>query len=126
MSIIPSGYFIWTEQYQCVIITLCLLFVLDTFTGVAKAIGKKELSSNVASLKISKKVFLYGGALMMGYLLSIGFSDTMFLNESFVFLAGYYSLIEAYSILENLSEMGLNVPQKIIKNLKQNIDNYGK
>jgi len=114
LALIPAGFFIWTDQMQNFSILLLLLVALDTMTGWIKSTSlfKGGFSSN--SMFNFKKMILYAIALMLFYLLS----HIPGLEGSFIYVTWWLSLREAWSVMENLSDCGLEFPQRIVEKVR--------
>ena len=136
MGLIPTGYFIWSFDFTGAVIILFLLMILDLLTGIRKAIYLKCLSSRIAVQKSVDKAFNYGTFLIVGYLINMFFLSLEptgyvanflmvcvgeFIQYMFIMFAGFLIGVEGWSIIENLSVMGMPVPKKIIKNWGRNI-----
>lgn len=142
MGIIPASYFMWSADFWGAVIILFLLMIIDLITGIRKAIFLGCLSSRVAVQKSREKAFNYGTFLIVGYLINMFFLSLEpsgviakffmtwfgeFVQYMFIGFAGFLIGVEGWSILENLSEMGMPIPQKLVskwgKNAKENICN---
>lgn len=90
------------------LIALLIFIVLDYITGVLKAIYNKKLSSEVGFRGIVRKVLI---------IIVVGVSVT--LEKSFGIPAireiviMFFAINEAISLLENASQMGLPIPEKL-------------
>lgn len=102
-----------------------VLNVLDYFTGLCKAkFYKKNSSSAVGAKGILKKVS-YWIVIGMAFFVSTCFiymGDILQINLSFVTLFGWFTLStylinEIRSILENLVEMNVTIPQFLVSGL---------
>jgi len=138
MSMIPTSYFIWTADFTGACIVLFILIVLDLLTGVRKAQKQGCLQSRIAFRKTSEKLINYGTFLLVGYVINMFFLSlepsgyvAIFLMNligemieyMFIGFVGFLLGVEGYSILENLAELGMPIPQKIIKNWSKNVKN---
>lgn len=112
-ALIPAGYFIWTGEMYFAIITFGLLLTLDTITGITKS--TRLFCGGFCSNKLvnMKKIICYMIAILLAYLLT----TLPYFEGSFIYIVAWFSLREAWSIMENLSDMGLQLPQDIIKNV---------
>ncbi len=117
-----------------------LLNLVDYFTGTIKAKVKKSESSNRGLVGVVKKIcywILIGVSFFISYLL-VQLGNKININLEFIMLFGWFTLAcliinESRSIIENLIEIGINVPeflkkgleqyQKIIDNTINNLDN---
>jgi len=110
-ALIPAGYFIWTGEMHFAITTFILLLTLDTVTGITKS--TKLFCGGFCSNKLvnMRKLICYMIAILLAYLLT----TLPHFEGSFIYVVAWFSLREAWSIVENLSDMGLQFPQHIIK-----------
>ncbi len=110
-ALVPAGYFIWTGEMQIAIITFALFITLDTITGAIKSTALFNGGFSSTKLVNMKKVICYMLAIIFAYLLSL----LPYFDGAFVYVVTWFSLREAWSVMENLSEMGLQFPQDIVK-----------
>lgn len=98
------------------IYTLITFVVVDYITGVMCAITKKELSSAIGFRGIFKKVliFMLVGIANVVDVQIIGVGSA--LRTAVIF---FYASNEGVSILENTAFLGLPIPEKLRKVLKQ-------
>ena len=95
---------------------LLALVILDYVTGVLNAIDQKRLSSSVGYKGIARKVLIF---VLVG---TANVVDVYILGKAGVLRATvifFYISNEGISILENASYLGLPVPQKFQRVLKQ-------
>ncbi|WP_314046620.1 phage holin family protein [uncultured Granulicatella sp.] len=95
---------------------LLVLVILDYITGVLNAIDQKRLSSSVGYKGITRKVLIF---VLVG---TANVVDVYILGKAGVLRATvifFYISNEGISILENASYLGLPVPQKFQRVLKQ-------
>ncbi len=95
---------------------LLVLVILDYITGVLNAIDQKRLSSSVGYKGIARKVLIF---VLVGMANVV---DVYILGKAGVLRATvifFYISNEGISILENASYLGLPVPQKFQRVLKQ-------
>lgn len=111
--------------YWYVFAAFLVLNVVDWITGWVKANRKKEESSKVGAIGAIKKLGYWAIVLVAftisGVFVHFGY-DMLGIDLSFLHLIGWWVLAmlivnEARSILENLVEMGYNVPEILIKGL---------
>ena len=95
---------------------LIVFVVIDYITGVMCAVLDKRLSSEIGARGIFKKVLIFAlvgvGHIIDTYL--IGTGGTLRMAVIFFYLSN-----EGISILENASTIGLPIPEKLKKVLKQ-------
>lgn len=95
-----------------------LLNVIDYFTGTIKSKIKKVESSNKGLVGIIKKIcywLLIGISFFIPYLLVL-LGNKINININFIMLFGWFTLAcliinESRSILENLIDIGISVPE---------------
>ena len=136
LGFIPASYFLWTDQFWGACIILFLLMVVDAITGIRKAKQFGEFSSTLAREKTTQKAMNYLTVLVVGYLINVFFLNASidgyvaqflmdyiggFIHCSFIVFAGFLIGVEGYSILENLSKIGVPMPKKITDNWSKNI-----
>lgn len=122
--IITFGTFIFGEHWLLFVIYL-ILNIIDGITGWIKARINHTESSQVGFIGIVKKIG-YWLTLFIAFLVSVGFDEIgsiIGIDLSIMILLGWYvlaSLIinECRSILENLVEIGCDVPYVFIKGLQ--------
>lgn len=111
--------------YWYVFAAFLLLNVIDWLSGWYKARKKKEESSAVGAAGAIKKLG-YWAVVLVAFVISGCFvhigNDLLGINLSFLNLIGWWVLAmliinEARSILENLVELGVKVPEVLIKGL---------
>ena len=106
--------------WDTALIVLVCFMTLDYITGLIKGWNTKKLSSYTAGMGIAKKslvLVILIVAVLLDRLLNIG---------AWVFrtlVAYFYIANEGISVLENCSELGLPIPQKIKDTLIQLKDN---
>lgn len=90
------------------IITILTLIVIDYITGIMKAIYKKEISSEIGHKGIIKKVAML---LVIGvsFMLEKNIGISSIRNIVIMFFIGN----EGISILENVAEMDVKIPEKL-------------
>lgn len=106
-----------------------ILNIFDYITGTIKSKINKEESSNKGLIGIVKKIcywILIGVSFLVSYLL-VDIGSCININLEFVMLFGWFTLTclfinEARSIIENLVEIGIQVPDF----LKNGLEIYNK
>lgn len=95
--------------------SLLLIIVIDYFTGVLSALYNKKLSSKVGVKGIIKKfAYLFVVALSVVIDVLTGQSGVIRTLIIYFFVAN-----DGLSIIENLAEMNVKLPQKLIDALEQ-------
>ena len=95
--------------------SLLIVIVIDYLTGIASAIYNKELSSKMGFKGIIKK---------FSYLLVVALSvviDNLLGQSGLIRSLVIYFFVanDGLSIIENMAEMGVKLPQKLIDALEQ-------
>ena len=95
--------------------SLLIVIVIDYLTGIASAIYNKELSSKMGFKGIIKK---------FSYLLVVALSvviDKLLGQSGLIRSLVIYFFVanDGLSIIENMAEMGVKLPQKLIDSLEQ-------
>lgn len=95
--------------------SLLIVIVIDYLTGIASAIYNKELSSKIGFKGIIKK---------FSYLLVVALSvviDNLVGQSGLIRSLVIYFFVanDGLSILENMAEMNIKLPQKLIDSLEQ-------
>jgi toxin secretion/phage lysis holin len=113
MAIIPTGYFVLNGAMQEAVFTMVMFLTLDTITGWVKSTG--WFCGGFSSNKMFnfKKMICY----MIAILLAYNLSKLPFLADSFIYVCMWLSLREGWSIMENLSDMGLPFPQQLVEKI---------
>ena len=99
-----------------ILYALVIFVILDYVTGVLYAVEEKKLSSAVGYEGIARKVTIF---ILVGI---ANILDSYILGQSGVLLAVvifFYLSNEGISILENATELGLPVPEKLKNILNQ-------
>ena len=95
--------------------SLLIVIVIDYLTGIASAIYNKELSSKIGFKGIIKKFsYLFVVALSVVIDNLLGQSGLIRSLVIYFFVAN-----DGLSIIENMSEMNIKLPQKLIDALEQ-------
>ena len=95
---------------------LIVFVVVDYLTGVMVAVLKKELSSSVGFHGIFKKIVIFA-LVAVGHIIDANvIQEGSVIRTAVIF---FYLSNEGISILENVSAIGLPVPQKLKDVLEQ-------
>ena len=89
-------------------VMILLFAILDYFTGILKAVYKKELSSAIGFKGIVKKIMVFV-VIAVAYNVQRMTGDTIPLREIVIV---FFICNEALSILENAAEF-INIPQQL-------------
>lgn len=92
---------------------LLILIVLDYITGLLKAIYNKELSSEIGFKGIIRKILIL---IVVGVSVIVQNFGVPAIREIVIM---FFAINEAISLLENASQMGLPIPDKLKDTLLQ-------
>lgn len=92
---------------------LLILIVLDYITGLLKAIYNKELSSEIGFKGIIRKILIL---IVIGVSVIVQNFGIPAIREIVIM---FFAINEAISLLENASQMGLPIPDKLKDTLLQ-------
>lgn len=115
ISVILTGIIYLLGGFDIALKSLFIIMIFDYITGVASAIYNKELSSKIGFWGIIKKII---------YLLVVALSVVLdeLLGQSGILrtvVIYFFVANDGISILENISEMGILVPNRIKECLEQ-------
>lgn len=128
LAIIGAVFMTWFNQYYSTIVPLfiCLIIVMaiDYITGVTSAFMQNNLNSKIGLHGILKKTgniaAIVVGACLDYFLLYVGSYYGVELNMPFCILIASFLLVNEFiSILENLDQMGINLPPIVKKMLEK-------
>ena len=114
-SVILTTFIYLVGGFDIAIQSLLIVIVIDYLTGIASAIYNKELSSKVGFKGIIKK---------FSYLLVVALSvviDNLLGQSGLIRSLVIYFFVanDGLSIIENMAEMNIKLPQKLIDALEQ-------
>ena len=114
-SVILTTFIYLVGGFDIAIQSLLIVIVIDYLTGIASAIYNKELSSKVGFKGIIKK---------FSYLLVVALSvviDNLLGQSGLIRTLVIYFFVanDGLSIIENMAEMNIKLPQKLIDALEQ-------
>lgn len=92
---------------------LCLLMLLDIFTGVMKAIVNHNLFSRKSMYGYSRKMLVFVIIIIANAMDQVMHLEGMLISTTIIF----YICNELLSIVENCSQLGLPIPEAIKKHL---------
>lgn len=114
-SVIFTTFVYLIGGFDVAIQSLLIVIVVDYLTGIASAIYNKELSSKIGFKGILKKCsYLCVVALSVVIDNLTGQSGLIRTLVIYFFVAN-----DGLSIIENMAEMGVKLPQKLIDSLEQ-------
>lgn len=103
------------------IMALLILMILDYITGIIKGTYNKELSSEIGFKGLLKKVLI-----LVIVAVSVIAEQHMGIPAVREMVIMFFAVNEGISILENASQMGLPIPEKlknVLLQLRDNSDN---
>lgn len=106
----------WLGGYDGLLYSLIFMVVADYLTGVIKAIYNKKLSSEVGYKGILKKVCIFIMVAIGVLIDSIIPYEGEPVRTAVIF---FYISNEGISLIENLAEIGVPIPKKIVKVMEQ-------
>jgi len=95
-------------------VILMILIIIDTATGISRAIKYDRFSSR-GFRKLIKKIVLYSTCIVTVRLLEIGVLSLIKTSLLSQITVAFLIITEAISILENLTLLGTPIPAKLIK-----------
>lgn len=95
---------------------LVILIIIDYVSGVIKAIIKKKLSSEIGYQGILRKMSFFAVVALANIIDKIVFADAILLRYAVILL---FVANEGVSIIENLAEIGVPIPKRLIEILIQ-------
>lgn len=115
ISVIFTTFVYLIGGFDIVIQSLLIVMVIDYLTGIASAMYNKELSSKIGFKGILKKI---------SYLCVVALSvviDNLTGQGGLIRTLVIYFFVanDGLSIIENMAEMGVKLPQKLIDSLEQ-------
>jgi toxin secretion/phage lysis holin len=114
------GEFIF-KAHQEALLTVFLLIILDTVTGLIKAAKKQDVASR-DFFRVTVKLVIYSILMAVASLVDKALPVAMAMPVMYTFLAA----TEGLSIVENIKEAGYPVPTKIVDILKVSKEDAGK
>lgn len=97
-----------------IVIALLIFMILDYVTGILKAIYNKQLSSEIGFKGIVKKVLIL---IIVG--VAVILENNLGVPAIREIVIMFFAINEAISLLENASQMGLPLPDKLTSVLLQ-------
>ena len=114
-SVIVTTFVYLMGGFDIALQSLIIVIVIDYLTGIASAIYNKELSSKIGFKGIIKK-FCY----LLVVALSVVIDNLTGQSGLIRTLVIYFFVAnDGISIIENMAEMGVKLPQKLIDSLEQ-------
>ena len=110
-SVILTTFVYLVGGFDIAIQSLLIVIVIDYLTGIASAIYNKELSSKIGFKGIIKK-FCY----LLVVALSVVIDQSGLIRSLVIY---FFVANDGLSIIENMAEMNVKLPQKLIDALEQ-------
>lgn len=102
------------------LILLLITFVSDFISGIAKAIKNKNFKSSKLRGCVSK-FLCYISSVIIGIVIEI-----LFNIPALKIITSFLIITETISVIENMNELGVKIPEKIVNLLKGNVENEKK
>ena len=115
LSVILTTFVYLLGGFDIAIQSLLIVMLVDYLTGIASAIYNKELSSKIGFKGIIKK-FCYLLVVALSVVID-KLTDQSGLIRTLVIY--FFVANDGLSIIENMAEMGVKLPQKLIDALEQ-------
>ena len=115
VSVIFTTFIYLIGGFDIAIQSLLIVMVVDYLTGIASAIYNKELSSKIGFKGILKK-FSYLCVVALSVVID-NLTDQSGLIRTLVIY--FFVANDGLSIIENMAEMNIKLPQKLIDALEQ-------
>jgi toxin secretion/phage lysis holin len=109
-ALISTNLVILLGGYDKLLSTLVLLVIIDYITGVAKGYKSKSLNSYIGFKGIAKKVCLFLLVAVGHKLDTLGMMGDPILRTVIIM---FYISNEGISLIENMSELGVPIPDEI-------------
>lgn len=115
ISVIFTTFVYLMGGFDIAIQSLLIVMVIDYLTGIASAIYNKELSSKTGFKGIIKK-FCYLCVVALSVVIDNLTSQSGLIRTLVIY---FFVANDGLSIIENMAEMGVKLPQKLIDSLEQ-------
>lgn len=114
-SVILTTFVYLVGGFDIAIQSLLIVMVIDYLTGIASAIYNKELSSKLGFKGIIKK-FSYLCVVALSVVIDNLTGQSGLIRTLVIY---FFVANDGLSIIENMAEMGVKLPQKLIDSLEQ-------
>lgn len=114
-SLIFTTFVYLIGGFDIAIQSLLIVMVVDYLTGIASAIYNKELSSKIGFKGILKK-FSYLCVVALSVVIDNLTGQSGLIRTLVIY---FFVANDGLSIIENMAEMGVKLPQKLIDSLEQ-------
>ena len=115
ISVIFTTFVYLIGGFDIAIQSLLIVMVVDYLTGIASAIYNKELSSKIGFKGILKK-FSYLCVVALSVVIDNLTGQSGLIRTLVIY---FFVANDGLSIIENMAEMGVKLPQKLIDALEQ-------
>lgn len=115
ISVIFTTFIYLIGGFDIAIQSLLIVMVVDYLTGIASAIYNKELSSKIGFKGILKK-FSYLCVVALSVVIDNLTGQSGLIRTLVIY---FFVANDGLSIIENMAEMGVKLPQKLIDSLEQ-------
>lgn len=115
ISVIFTTFVYLIGGFDIAIQSLLIVMVVDYLTGIASAIYNKELSSKIGFKGIIKK-FCYLCVVALSVVIDNLTGQSGLIRTLVIY---FFVANDGLSIIENMAEMGVKLPQKLIDSLEQ-------
>lgn len=114
-SVILTAFIYLVGGFDVAIQSLLIVMLVDYLTGIASAIYNKELSSKIGFKGILKK-FSYLCVVALSVVIDNLTGQSGLIRSLVIY---FFVANDGLSIIENMAEMGIKLPQKLIDALEQ-------
>lgn len=114
-SVILTTFVYLVGGFDIAIQSLLIVMVIDYLTGISSAIYNKKLSSKTGFKGIIKK-FCYLCVVALSVVIDNLTGQSGLIRTLVIY---FFVANDGLSIIENMSEMGVKLPQKLIDSLEQ-------
>lgn len=114
-SVILTTFIYLMGGFDIALQSLIIVIVIDYITGIASAIYNKELSSKVGFKGIIKK-FCYLLVVALSVVIDNLTSQSGIIRSLVIY---FFVANDGISIIENMAEMNVKLPKKLIDSLEQ-------
>lgn len=115
VSVILTTFVYLVGGFDIAIQSLLIVMVVDYLTGITSAIYNKELSSKIGFKGILKK-FSYLCVVALSVVIDNLTGQSGLIRTLVIY---FFVANDGLSIIENMAEMGVKLPQKLIDSLEQ-------
>lgn len=115
ISVIFTTFVYLIGGFDIAIQSLLIVMVVDYLTGIASAMYNKELSSKIGFKGILKK-FSYLCVVALSVVIDNLTGQSGLIRTLVIY---FFVANDGLSIIENMAEMGVKLPQKLIDSLEQ-------